>query len=170
MKALIIAVIVSCLASIAAAQNKSVYTSTKANACRTIKATSAGAGSYEGECRGVGGYKLRLIEGDIRQTLDVITPGKKRFELNFWRFFGSFSLIGEKVEWRTKSGVPVALIARYIVSDPEDSRKSTSYLMVSRVGRNLSCVTDVVDPGPGQNKMARRLADTASARPCRSTD
>src|SRR5438552_15551466 len=40
-----------------AAQNRGVYTSTKTSACRTISSNSNEAGSYEGECTGVGGYK-----------------------------------------------------------------------------------------------------------------
>jgi hypothetical protein len=157
-------------ASFALSQNRSVYTSTNTKACRTIKSTSAGAGSYKGECPGVGGYKLHLLEGDIRQTLNVITPARKEFELNFWNFYGSFSSIGEKVEWRTKGRVPVALIARYIVSDPEDSTKHTSYLMVSKIGRTSSCVTDVVEPGPKQNEQARILADAASTKQCKKSE
>lgn len=158
------------MASPALAQNKSIYTSTKTNACRTIRSTSAGTGSYTGECPGVGGFKIRLIEGDIRQTLDVITPARKKFELNFWNIFGGFSHIGEKVEWRTKKGVPVAIIARYNVADPEDSQKSKSYLMVARVGKTSACVTDVVEPGPKQNETARILADASAGKPCKSTE
>ena len=154
-------------AVLTAAQNSSIYTSTKAGSCRTILATSEGAGSYIGECIGVGGYKVRLIEGDIRQTLDIVAPGKKRFELNFWHIFSSFSSIGEKIEWRVKQGIPFALIVRYNVSDPADPGRSTSYLMVSRIGRQLSCVTDVVDPGPRQNEIARQLADAANGKPCK---
>jgi hypothetical protein len=160
-----------CLTADAAlAQNKTVYTSTKTGACKTIKSTSEGTGSYIGECPGVGGYKIRLIEGDIRQTIDVVTPAKKKFELNFWNFYSSFSSIGEKVEWRTKGGVPVALIARYNVADPEGTKPSTSYLMISKIGKTESCVTDVVPPGAKQNEEARKLSDLAPDKPCKSND
>lgn len=152
------------------AQNKSVYTSTKANACRTIESTDEGAGSYVGECAGTGGYKVQLVEGDIRQTLNVITPRRKKFELNFWNYFGAFSSIGEKIEWRTKGRVPVGLIARFNVADPEGTGKGVSYLMVSKIGPTLSCVTDIVKPSPTQNAEARRLADTASSRECLAAD
>ena len=158
------------LASLAVAQNKSVYTSTKTGACRTIKSNPNEGGSYEGECVGVGGYKVRLLEGDIRQTLNIITPAKKKFELEFWGFYGGFSSIGEKIEWRTKGGVPVALIARFIVADSENEKKNTSYLMVSKIGKTKSCVTDVVLPGANQNEKARELADVASAKPCKKTE
>lgn len=163
-----IGLVVLLLAGAVAAQNKSVYTSTKAAACRTISSNADEGGSYEGECRGVGGYKVRLIEGDIRQTLDIITPTKKRFELNFWGFFGGFSSIGEKIEWRTKRGVPVALIARYNVAENDDSREDRSYLMVAKIGKATTCVTDFVPAGPKQNERARELADSASTRPCKS--
>ena len=163
-------VIILCGAAFAAAQNKSVYTSTTTKTCRTIHQSDKYAGSYEGECPGVGGYKLRLLEGDIRQTLNVITPAKKKFELQFWSFYGGFSTIGEKVEWRVKKGVPVALIARYNVANAEDSTKNTSYLLISKIGRTSSCVTDVVEPGPRQNERARELADAASGKTCKATD
>ncbi len=159
------------IASLAAfAQNTSVYTSTKTSSCRTISSNPNEAGSYEGECLGVGGYKVRLLEGDIRQTLNIVTPAKKKFELDFWGFFPSFSSIGEKIEWRTKSGVPVALIARYNVADPEGVKKDISYLMVSKIGKTQSCVTDIVKPGANQNADARVLADAASTKPCKKTE
>jgi hypothetical protein len=171
MKILLAAIALSLpLAVTISAQNKSVYTSTKTNACRTIESTAEGSGSYVGECPGTGGYKVQLLEGDIRQTLNVITPAKKKFELNFWHFYGAFSSIGEKIEWRTKRGVPVALIARFNVADPEGSGKGVSYLMVSKISATMSCVTDVVNPSTTQNVEARKLADAALDKPCKTTD
>jgi hypothetical protein len=158
------------LAGIAAAQNKSVYTSTTTKACRTISSNPDEAGSYEGECPGVGGYKLRLIEGDIRQTINVIAPNKKKFELEFWSFYGGFSSVGEKAEWRTKGGVPVAMIIRYNVANADDSTKNTSYLIVSKISKTSSCVTDIVLPIAKQNEEARKLADTASTKPCKTPE
>jgi len=154
----------------AAAQNTSIYTSTRTSSCRTIKSSDEGAGSYLGECRGVGGYKIRVLEDDIRQTIDVVTPANKKFALDFWAFYSGFSAVGEKIEWRMKGGVPVALIARFNVSDPEDYKKTTSYLMVAKVGKTSSCVTDVVEPAAGQNETARKLADAASTKPCKSKE
>ncbi|MEQ1605814.1 MAG: hypothetical protein ABL999_13195 [Pyrinomonadaceae bacterium] len=171
MRTILITIAAILLLSIAiSAQNQSVYTSTKTTNCRTIKSSSKEAGSYLGECPGVGGYKIHLIEGDLRQTIDIITPAKKKFELNFWHFYSAFSSIGEKVEWRTKAGVPVALIARYEVADPEGVKKSTSYLLISKISKTESCVTDVVPPGAKQNEDARKLADAAISKPCKSKE
>jgi hypothetical protein len=149
------------------AQNKSIYTRTTEKACKQQKVADDHGGDYVGICPGVGGYKLKLIEGDLRQTLNVITPRKKELQLRFNEYYYSFSAIGEKVEWRVKKGVPVALIARYNVSDPEDSEKRTSYLMVAKISQTLACVTDVVLPGPKQNETARKLADAASTKACK---
>lgn len=151
-----------------AAQNKSVYTSTDTKDCKTIESSEEGTGWYRGECRGVGGYKLELTEGDIRQTLNIISPSGKKFELEFNRVSSAFSSVGQKVEWRTKAGKPVALIARFNASDPEDSQKSTSYLIVSKITRNEICITDVVEPSKDQNLKAQKLADAAPTKPCKS--
>ena len=96
-----VAICVIALTGFASGQNKSVYTSTRSK-CKVIKAISAEGGSYIGECRGSAATKSGLLEGDIRQTLTLSPPGKKKFELNFWGFYGGFSTVGEKVEWRTK--------------------------------------------------------------------
>jgi hypothetical protein len=150
------------------AQNKTVYTSTTEKACKTLELNEDEGGLYKGECPGVGGYKLHLLEGDIRQTLDVITPKKKTFELDFWNFYGGFSYIGKTVEWRIKRGEPVALIARFYVSNGEERPKDISYLMVSKISESISCVTDIVIPQANQNVIARNLADEAYSKPCRA--
>jgi hypothetical protein len=169
MKPILLAIGLILIFSIAgvAQKNTSVYTSTRAESCRTIESNPDEGGTYEGECRGVAGYKVRVMEGDLRQALDVITPGKKRFELIKWGLFGGFSLIGDKIEWRMKRGMAVALIARYSVADGENPSKSKSYLIVSKIGAKSSCVTDIVDPMAKQNEKARELADTAAGRPCK---
>lgn len=166
-KLIIVALSLAAFAVSMSAQNKSVYTSTTEKACKAKKVADEHGGDYVGICPGVGGYKLELIEGDLRQTLNVITPAKTTHQLNFTSFYGSFSAIDRKIEWRLKRGVPVALIARYNVADPENSEKRTSYLMVAKIGRAESCVTDVVLPGKNQNLTARRLADAAPTKPCK---
>lgn len=170
MKFISVVILVLSLCTTLIAQNKSVYTSTKTSACRTISSDADEGGSYEGECNGVGGYKVRLLEGDIRQTINIITPAKKKFELNFWGFYGGFSYVGEKIEWRIKGKVPVAMIVRFNVAGSDDTQKSTSYLMVSKIGAKVSCVTDVILPGADQNAAARIAADAAPTKPCKQIE
>lgn len=158
------------LSVLSSAQNKSIYTTTSEKVCKEKKVADDYGGDYVGICPGVGGYKLELIEGDLRQTLIVITPAKRRHDLNFTHFYGSFSAIDRKIEWRVKRGVPVALIARYNVADVENSEKRNSYLMVAKITKSSSCVTDVVLPSKTQNAQARRLADAAATKPCKKTE
>ena len=154
-----------------AQSNRSVYTSLSNKACRTIKSTSDEAGSYVGICPGVAGYKLQLEEGDLRQNIQIITPKGQKHSLELWSVVGSsFSILGQKAEWRvtTQKGkqVPVALIVRYNVADPEDSKKSTSYLAVAKITAEKICVTDKIAPQANANVAARAAADSAASKSC----
>jgi hypothetical protein len=148
------------------AQTKSVYTGTTVKDCKPTKESTDGG--YVGLCNGTGGYKLKFMEGDLRQTLNVITPGKKEVELNLWSTVSSgFSSIGEKVEWRMKGTVPMSFIVRFNASEnPDDSTKITSYLVVVKLAKTSACITDIVKPSKTQNLEAQKLADAASKKPC----
>lgn len=150
----------------------SVYTDLRTEKCKTIEATDEGAGSYRGECKGIGGYKLEVLEGDIRQSINVISPSGEKSELNFWSTVsGGFSSVGEKAEWRVtgtgKKAKPYALIVRYNASEnPEMPEKTTSYLVVIKLDGDSACITDIVKPTKNQNVTARKLADEAANKPC----
>jgi hypothetical protein len=150
------------------AQIKSVYTSVGEKPCKTLRTEPEEGAEYEGECPGIAGYKLRLLEGDLRH---VVTPAKKTFQLAFWNISSAFSYVGERIEWRMKGKTPIALIARFNASeDPEKPEKKTSYLIVSKITKDEVCVTDVIKPSQSQNTAARKAADSAASRPCRTTD
>ena len=166
-KLLIISSLMLAFSVSAAAQNKSIYTSLDTKSCKTIEQSDEGTGWYRGECKGAGGYKLEVTEGDIRQSINVVAPGGKIFELGFGQVSSAFSTVGAKAEWRMKGKVPLALIVRFNASNPEDSTKSTSYLVVSKISKTESCITDVVNPGKTQNASAQRLADAAAKKPCK---
>ena len=155
---------------------ESIYTDLTTEKCRTIEQTDDEGGSYRGECAGVGGYKLEVLEGDLRQSINVVAPNRKKFELNLWTTVsGAFSSVGEKAEWRvTRSGksvTPSALIVRYNASEnPEKTELTTSYLVVVKITKNAACVTDVVKPTvKNQNERARQLADNSALKPCKGS-
>jgi len=149
-------------------QVTSVYTDLAEKRCRTIESTSDEGGSYRGICPGVAGYKLEVTEGDLRQTLNVITPNKKKHELNLSNVSGAFSNLGPRAEWRMNGKTPTALIFRFNANEnPEDSSRVTSYLVVAKITKNDVCVTDVVAPGSLQNTEARRFANSSTSRPCK---
>lgn len=156
------------------AKIQSVYTNLDPKSCKTLEQSDEYTGWYRGECKGVGGYKLHVTEGDIRQSIDVIAPNKNKYELDFiGHVSGGFSSVGAKAEWRVsgagKSQTPIALIVRYNASEnPEDSSVITSYLVVSKITKTQICITNVVKPGAKQNEEARKLADAAADKPCQS--
>ena len=79
-------------------------------------------------------------------------------------------MLGEKAEWRVKrqngKTIPVALIVRYNVANPEDSAKGSSYLAVAKITAAKICVTDKIAPGANANVAARLAADNAGMKPC----
>jgi hypothetical protein len=153
--------------TVALAQHKSVYTSLAANRCKIIAVNNGMQGNSSTRCEGVGGYKLEVYLDDERNSIGVVMPSEKTVGLDLWNYFGNFSELGERAEWRTRGKKPVALIVRLNVSDRGDGKPPTSYLIVSKIGPTHACVTDILKPGKNQNAQARRLADQASTKSCK---
>ncbi|MGD9588110.1 MAG: hypothetical protein AB7Q37_06525 [Pyrinomonadaceae bacterium] len=168
MRFALLAVIIIFSASVIHSQNRSIYTGLSEKDCRTLEATDEEGGSYRGVCPGVGGYKLELLEGDLRQSINVVDPKGTKHELKFWEMFGGFSSVGPRAEWRMKGKTPVALIVRFNVSEnPEDSTKITSYLVVIKITPSDICVTDALKPTRSHNAEARGAADRSAKKRCR---
>lgn len=162
-------------ATTASAQSvQSVYTDLDEKKCKTLEETSDEGGSSKQQCPGVAGYKLLVLEGDLRQTITVIKPDGSEHELDLWNKVGGggFSHVGPRAEWRVKmikgKRVPIALIVRFDVSENAgDATKTTSYLTVTKITPQKICLTDSVSPQQNANAEARRLADSSAAKPCK---
>jgi len=152
------------------AQNKSLYTDLAADKCKTIDVNKGMPGNSSTRCKGVGGYELEIYLDDERNSVGVVLPSKKVVGLDFWNYFGGFSALGDKAEWRMKGKNPVALIVRLNVSEQGDGKPPTSYLIVSKISPTSACVTEIVKPGKNQNAQAQRLADNVSNKPCKKID
>ena len=171
MTKLLLACSITLLFSVAVfAQNKSIYTTLVAEKCKTLSVDDGMPGNYSGKCPGPGGYQLEVYLDDERNSLGVVFPSKNVVGLDLWNYFGNFSELGERAEWRMKGKKPVALIVRLKVSDRGDAKTPTSYLIVSKITATSACVIDIVKPGKGQNTKAQSLADRASSRQCRKPD
>ncbi len=168
MRKFIFFIILSLLISVSIYGQKSIYTGTTAEDCKATKESNDDG--YIGICPGVGGYKLELLEGDLRQTVNVIAPNKKKFELNLWSSVSSgFSSIGAKAEWRMKGTIPTALILRFNASDnPEDSTKITSYLVVVKIKKTSACIVEIIKPSKTQNADAQKSADSVVNKSCKT--
>jgi len=151
----------------------SVYTDLADTKCKTIESSAEEGGSYRGECKGIGGFKLEVLEGDIRQSINVVFPNGKKSELSLWTNVSSaFSSVGSKAEWRVKGkgkkAKPFALIVRYNASEnSEKPEATTSYLVVTKITKDSACVTDVIKPASDQNKKAQKAADESANKPCK---
>lgn len=156
--------------------NESIYTDLAAEKCKTIESNPDEGGSYRGECVGVGGFKLEVLEGDLRQTLNVIFPNGKKSELDFMLNVSSaFSVVGDKAEWRVtgkgKNAKPYALIIRYNANENvEKPEVRTSYLVVTKITKDSACITDIIKPTTDQNKKAQKAADESANKPCFSKE
>lgn len=156
---------------VAAGAFDSVYTNIAVGKCKTTSKDER-EGWIIQVCEGVGGYKLEVYEDDIRQSINVISPDGSKSELDLpGKVASGFSKLGDKAEWRVSKrdgkDVPAAMIVRFIVDDPQEPKKKTSYLVVSKIAPSASCVTDAVMPSAAQNEEARTLADSASGKPCK---
>ena len=145
----------------------SVYTSLAEADCRVIEVDEEAGGSTS-RCPGVAGHALKVMEGDLRMSIDVVTPDGKEHPLNYWSVItGNFSYLGPRAEWRMRGDRPVALIVRVNASeDPENADRSTSYLAVAKLTPREICVTDRIAPSADANVAARAAADRSVSRPC----
>jgi hypothetical protein len=145
----------------------STYTSIEQKDCITLD--SDNLGSIQ-ECESFSNIKVKVIEGDIRQSI-TLTRNEKEYELEFWSTVSSgFSSLGSKIEWRHKLSEPQnpkGMIVRLEVNDdPEDPEHVSSYLVVSKITNEKICVVAKVLPQEKQNEVARKMLDTSTELLC----
>lgn len=151
------------------AEDPGHYTGLAAADCKVIDIDEEAGGSTS-VCPGMGGYRLRVLDGDARMSVDVISPAGTRHPLDLWTIAsGAFSSLGPRAEWRFagKDGKPTALILRFEAYEfPDQPERTRSYLLVARLAGKDTCLTAKIAPGPGQNVQAREAADRAASAAC----
>lgn len=155
----------------------SVYTGLTESDCKQLRQDQETESSVE-LCPGVSGYQLQLLEDDLRQSVNVITPDNKIYALNYWHLITSHhSYLGDKAEWRvTESGgkkLPIALIIRVNAqeqTDVEHKIKNVSYLAVAKISAQQICVVSRIPPVKDANQLARTAADNAKDKACLTPD
>lgn len=153
---------------------KSVYTDLSGKTCKKLKPDAENGVFYRAECPGTGGYKLIFLDGDLRQSLNLIAPDGRESRLDLWSKVTApkYSFLGKTAEWRVtingKSQSVGALIVRFnAYEDPTRFDKAESFLVVIKVAGPTACITDIVKPGKDQNLKAREFADVSADKPCR---
>ncbi len=147
--------------------NTSSYTSIDQKDCVTLDSDNMGSVQ---ECESFAGIGVKVIEGDIRQSI-ILTRNNKEYDLVFWSTVSSdFSSLGLKIEWRHELEKPNKLkgmIVRLEASDDyEDLERVSSYLVVSKIKEEEICVIAKVLPQANQNEMARNILDSEEDLAC----
>ena len=157
--------------TVAAALYDSSYSPIDEASCTTLFVDQHGISSTQ-RCPAFGSWGVIVQEGDLRQSITLERDGKA-WPLDFWRTVSpAWSYLGKVIEWRHERGNPgnpVAMIVRLDVSEnPVEPDRTTSYLVVSRIGESAVCVVGRIAPQKdgSQNLKAREMADFAAALPC----
>lgn len=141
---------------------ESVYTDLTYEADKGAKATCKGlsadeeTGSVEFECKGHGGIKVYVGEGDLRTFVGYGMNGKG--EIAYSQTFPLFNQIGDKLEWRLKDGKPVATILRFKIASDDIKGE---VLVVTQLAEGNQCWIARVSASKNKdaNERARKAAD-----------
>jgi hypothetical protein len=165
MKTLLAAILLLSAPSLTLAANNSVYTKFDIAKCPRLDVGNADEG--EGGswlCKGYGTLKIYFAEGDLRQFVAFGKSPKKTCAAE--QTFSGFNSANTTIEWRLKNGKAIAAIQRWTVSyDPEDSAKTKTWLVVTRIEPSNSCRMAVVEGAfPNANVKAREIADQSAEK------
>ena len=119
-------------------------------------------------CPGPAGWALRIADSDARQTLSVVAPDERETRIDTSPVSGgAFNSFGGTAEWRGRSAEPFgpdSLVVRFRVAEEPHPAPEVGYLLAIRLIPQ-PCLLARIAPGPGQNDMAREVADTREACP-----
>jgi hypothetical protein len=165
MKNLLAAILSLIAPSLAFAANTSVYTKFDVEKCPKIDIGTTNEGdSGAWLCKGYGNLQIYFAEGDLRQFVAFGKSPKKTCAAE--QTFSGFNSANTTIEWRLKNGKPIAAIQRWTVSyDPEDSAKTKTWLVVTRIELSNSCRMAVVEGAfPNANIKAREIVDQSAEK------
>lgn len=151
--------------SIALAANTSAYTKYDIEKCAKFDVGNADEGDGGSWlCKGYGDLKIYFAEGDLRQYVGFGKSPKKTCAAE--QTFSGFNSTNNTIEWRLNKGKVIAAIQRWTVSyDPEDSAKTKTWLVVTRIEPTNACHMAVVEGAfPNANAKAREIADQSAEK------
>lgn len=145
----------------------SSYSSIDQRDCVTLDSDNLGSVQ---ECEPFGHIGVKVIEGDMRQSI-VLMQNRKEYDLDFTKLFSaSFPTLGSQIEWRHELGKPEnvkGMIVKLDVHDTYDNfAKVHSYLLVAKIMKQKICLVAKILPQRHQNKLAREILDRNKPLPC----
>lgn len=164
--ALCLAALTAFALPVSAEDLKSLYTQIDLKKCRQTAKPDQQVFEGAWTCKGIAGYDVFLTAADAREMVSFGKSEKDNCAAT--KTFGGFNSAGKTIEWRMKNGRPIAAILRWTVSvDPEDSTKTATWLVVSKLENGTSCPMHyVAGSAPKANEAARKAADAAEAFDC----
>ncbi len=149
----------------AGGQSDMLFTPLSGKGCLLI-GTDGETGSSTRRCTGVAGFALLLHADDERASIDILSPNKQAFQLNYWDVATlGLSSVSERAEWhlsdRAGKREPIALVVRLNTLDQSDLAhpKHRALYVTSTIARNAACVTFKIDASlPGAQAAARKAA------------
>lgn len=157
------------LLSIPALAASSMYSDLYGKGCKIIELDKA-SGANTRRCAGVGGYSLLVHEANAQTSVDIVTPGRAVYPLEYWEVVTpGLSRVGRKAEWRVERRgsriVPTALLVRLDMGNPAASGPRVapgSVITAARIEADGACV---VYQGNAAPKTADAAARSAAANP-----
>lgn len=143
----------------------SLYSDLYGKNCKTIE-TDQASGARTRRCAGVGGYQLLVHEANAQTSVDIVTPGRAVYPLEYWEVVTpGLARVGRKAEWRVErhgSRVqPVALLVRLDTgnADTQGPRVAAgSVITAARIASDGACVVYQGDAAPKTADAAARSA------------
>lgn len=142
----------------------SVYSDLNITKCKTLAEYTEDVGGIEVLCKGIKGYDVTYVEGDLRGAVSFGKNGKK--QCASMQTFGAFNSVGKKIEWRMVKGKPIATILRWFTDNGEKDGKQ-NWLVVTKLGEKESCRTAIIDTKMANaNVVAQQKADSSGSFNC----
>ncbi len=149
----------------------SMYSELYGKSCKIIE-LDKGSGANTRRCTGVGGFSLLVHEANAQTSVDIVTPGRAVYPLEYWEVVTpGLSRVGRKAEWlverRDGRTVPTGLLVRLDTSNPAMSGPrlaAGAIITATRIEVDGACV---VYQGNARPKAADASARSAAGDPRR---
>jgi hypothetical protein len=159
------------LLSIQAQAATSMYSDLYGKSCRVIERDRASGNSVR-RCTGVGGYSLLVREANAQTSVDIVTPSRAVYALEYWEVVTpGLAHVGRKAEWRVEQRngrlVATGLLVRLDTSNPlthGPRLASGAIITAARIASDGACV---VYQGNAAPRSADATARSAAADPRR---
>jgi len=146
-----------------------MYSDLYGKTCKVIERAKDGAASVR-RCTGVGGYHLLVREANDQTSVDIVTPARAVYPLEYWEVvMPGLGHVGRKAEWRVeKRGgrlVATGLLVRLDASKSADHGPrlaAGTILTAARIASDGACV---VYQGDAMPRSADASARAAAADP-----